>query len=232
MDTPPPPPVPDHLPTPAVGRLSLYFRELHRLIDNQVGSINSRQLGELVNVTPAVVRRDLRDIGSSGVRGVGYDTAALVDRIGNVLGSGQIWNVILVGVGSLGHALLRYRGFERLGFRLAAAVDKNPDRIGQTIGHTKIQSADDLPQILQTRPSELAILAVPAEHAPDTAALLVAAGIQGILNFAPMTLRLPGNVAVVNVDLASELQRLAFGVQNAAFADQNPPAHTSPPTPN
>ena len=207
------PPRPDRLPTPAVGRLSLYFRELHRLIDADVGSVNSKQLAELVNVTPAVVRRDLRDIGSTGRRGVGYDTAGLVDRIGSVLGSGQVWNVVLVGVGSLGHALLRYRGFERLGFRLAAAVDCDQRRIGQTVGETTVEAAADLTAILESRPSELAILAVPMETAGETAATLVAGGIRGILNFAPTTLRLPGDVAVVNVDLASELQRLAFGVR-------------------
>lgn len=225
MDELPEKTLPEHLPTPAVGRLSLYFRELHHLIENHVGSINSRQLGELVNVTPAVVRRDLSDIGSTGVRGVGYDTVNLADRIGKVLGSGQVWNVVLVGVGSLGHALLRYRGFERLGFRLAAAVDKDDSRVGQKIGSTTIESADLLADILKQRPSELAILAVPAEHAPETASLLVGGGIRGILNFAPITLRLPNNVAVVNVDLASELQRLAFGVQTLpATRQSNPPS--------
>lgn len=206
-------PLPEHLPRPAVGRLSLYFRELHRLIEQGVASVNSKQLGELVDVSPAVIRRDLRDIGSTGRRGVGYQTALVADRIGEVLGSGTTWKVILVGVGSLGHALLRYRGFDRLGFQLAAAVDKDPRRIGETIGSIVIQDADHLPQILLDHPADLAILAVPVEVASETATTLAAGGIQGILNFAPKTLKLPDNVAVVNVDLASELQRLAFGVQ-------------------
>ncbi|MEM9827424.1 MAG: redox-sensing transcriptional repressor Rex [Planctomycetota bacterium] len=203
----------DSLPTPAVGRLSLYFRELHRLIEQEVASINSKQLGELVNVTPTVVRRDLREIGSSGRRGVGYDTHALVEQIGRVLGAGVVWNVVLVGVGSLGNALLRYRGFERLGFRLAAALDRDPTRIGGRVGGATVEDAANLLEILRQRPSDLAILAVPAESAIEVAAELVGAGVRGILNFAPTTLRLPGDVAVVNVDLASELQRLAFGVQ-------------------
>lgn len=197
-----------------MGRLSLYFRELHRLLETQVGSVNSQQLGALVDVSPAVVRRDLSDIGSTGRRGVGYDTQSLIERIGDVLGSGTIWNVVLVGVGSLGHALLRYRGFERLGFRLAAALDNHPARIGTKIGSIDVRSADELESILAARPSELAILAVPAESASDVASRLVGCGIQGILNFAPTTLKLPSDIAVINVDLASELQRLAFGVQN------------------
>ena len=207
------PPLPENLPRPAVGRLSLYYRELHRALDSGIANINSQTLGEMVNVSPDVVRRDLRDIGCSGRRGVGYAADQLCGRIGKVLGSAKMWHVVLIGVGSLGHALLRYRGFEHLGFRLAAAVDKDPHRIGRQIGSVRVEDASDLTSILAERPAELAILAVPVEAAPPLAADLVAAGIRGILNFAPTTLRLPGDVAVVNVDLASELQRLAFGVQ-------------------
>ncbi len=110
------------LPRPAVGRLSLYFRELQRLFDSEVTSVNSKELGRLVDVSPAVVRRDLSALGTIGRRGVGYDIATLIERIGRVLGSSVQWNVVLVGAGSLGDALLRYKGFERLGFRLECGV--------------------------------------------------------------------------------------------------------------
>jgi redox-sensing transcriptional repressor len=121
--------------------------------------------------------------------------------------------VVLVGVGSIGNALLRYRGFERLGFHLSAAFDSDPERMGTAIGGIEIVDVQSLERVLADEPAELAILAVPAEHAPEIAARLVACGINGILNFAPTTLRLPRSIAVVNVDLASELQRLAFAVQ-------------------
>jgi redox-sensing transcriptional repressor len=202
------------LPQPAVGRLSLYYRELMRLLDAGDSSINSQELGRLVDVSPAVVRRDLSALGTIGRRGVGYDIAVLVDRIGSVLGSGEQWSVILVGVGSLGHALLRYRGFERMGFRLSAAFDNDPKLIGTNIGGIEVLDSASLEAVLQTEPAELAILALPAEHAGDVAARLLACEINGILNFAPTTLRLGDSVAVVNVDLASELQRLAFAVQS------------------
>ncbi len=205
--------IPHDLPQPAVGRLSLYFRELHRLLDADVSSVNSQELGRLVNVSPAVVRRDISALGTIGRRGVGYDIRKLVDRIGTVLGSGVQWKVVLVGVGSLGNALLRYRGFERLGFELIAAFDNDLQRIGKVAGGVTVRDASELEQFLKEHPAELAILAVPAQEAAETAGRLLAGGIEGILNFAPTTLRLPGNVAVVNVDLASELQRLAFSVQ-------------------
>lgn len=205
--------IPHDLPQPAVGRLSLYYRELHRLLDAETTSVNSQELGRLVDVSPAVVRRDLSALGTIGRRGVGYDVAKLLDRIGSVLGSGVQWRVVLVGVGSLGHALLRYRGFERLGFRLTAAFDNDPARIGTSIAGVEILNVDLLESALGPSPAELAILAVPAEHATDIAARLVSCKVSGILNFAPTTLHLPRAVAVVNVDLASELQRLAFSVQ-------------------
>ncbi len=210
---------------PAIGRLSLYFRELQRFATEAVsglasnrqansGHINSGQLGGLVNVSPAVVRRDLSSLGATGRRGVGYDVELLIDRIGAVLGSGDRWRVILVGVGSLGDALLRYRGFERLGFELSAAFDVSPRRIGQTIAGIEIRDVRTLPDFLAHRSAELAILAVPADQAAKLASQLVGCGIHGILNFAPTTLKLPPRVAVVNVDLASELQGLAFKVQS------------------
>ncbi|MCC9655637.1 redox-sensing transcriptional repressor Rex [Rhodopirellula halodulae] len=202
------------LSTPAVGRLSLYYRELHRLIAAGEKSTNSRDLGQMVNVSPAVVRRDLSSVGSIGRRGVGYDVQLLAERIGAVLGSGVQWKAVLIGVGSLGNALLRYRGFERLGFSLAAAFDTDPAKYGREVGGTTVRPLDDLEAVLEKAKPELAILAVPSEQASEVAARVMAGGIQGILNFAPTTLRVPAGTAIINVDLASELQQLAFRIQN------------------
>lgn len=201
------------LPKAAVGRLSLYFRELHRVLDSGRTSINSRDLGRLVDVSPAVVRRDLSNLGTIGRRGVGYSVPVLLDNLGKVLGASVPWGVVLIGVGSLGNALLRYRGFARLGFRLIAAFDVNPAVIGRNIGEVVIQPLDQLESAVRATPPELAILAVPAEQAQDVVARLAAAGIRGILNFAPTTIRAGATTAVVNVDLASELQRLVFSVR-------------------
>ncbi|MCC9601545.1 redox-sensing transcriptional repressor Rex [Stieleria sp. JC731] len=209
-----PPQPPAKFPRPAVGRFSLYYRELYRLLDQGQTHINSKQLGTIVNVSPAVIRRDLSNLGTIGRRGVGYQIDQLIEQIGAVLGSGLQWQVILVGVGSLGDALLRYRGFERLGFRLVAAFDADPAKVGKQMGGVAILNAETMVGKLAELSPDLAIIAVPADVALDVANELVAAGISGILNFAPTTLRLPPGVAVVNVDLASELQRLAFSVQN------------------
>ncbi|MFG0288894.1 MAG: redox-sensing transcriptional repressor Rex [Rhodopirellula sp. JB044] len=224
MTTPKPPENPSNegasenvradLSTPAVGRLSLYYRELHRLLDAGQMSTNSRDLAAMVNVSAAVVRRDLSSIGSVGRRGVGYDVALLAQHIGVVLGSGVHWKAVMIGVGYLGNALLRYRGFERLGFSLAAAFDTDSAKINRVVGETRILSMEQLEPVLKDLKPELAILTVPSEQANEVASRIVALGIQGILNFAPTTLRVPSSVAVINVDLASELQQLVFRIQN------------------
>lgn len=203
------------LSSPAVGRLSLYYRELHRLLAAGQNVTNSQELALLLNVSPAVVRRDLSSLGTIGRRGVGYNVATLAECIGQTLGSGVHWKAVLIGVGSLGNALLRYRGFQRLGFSLAAAFDTDPSKVGRDVGGLAIQPLDELETTLQRCQPELAILAVPSEQATDVAARVVACGIQGILNFAPTTLRVPHGTAVINVDLASELQQLAFRIQNS-----------------
>ena len=207
-----PPDSHSHIPPAAVGRLSLYLRELQRLGDVGVGSVNSTELATLIEASPAVVRRDLAVIGAVGRRGVGYRVDELAQTIGALLGSETTWTVALVGVGSLGTALLRYRGLNRQGFRIVAAFDTDPRLVGTLIGGVKVHSADSLmAQIKLLRP-QLAILAVPAEAAGAIATELADAGVAGILNFAPTSLKLPKGMGVVNVDLASEMQRLAFTV--------------------
>ncbi len=201
-----------HLPPAAVGRLSLYLRELQRLSENGTASLNSSELATLIEVSPAVVRRDLAAIGAVGRRGVGYVTNDLIQTIGTVLGSETAWTVALVGVGSLGTALLRYRGLQRQGFHIVAAFDADKRLIGTSISGVPIFAAVEMSQKIRELKPQLAVLAVPAEAAIAVAGELAEAGITGILNFAPASLKLPKGIGVVNVDLASEMQRLAFTV--------------------
>ncbi len=207
-----PPPASIRLPSAAVGRMSLYLRESQRLAELGVPSVNSAELGRFLDVSPAVVRKDLAAIGAVGRRGVGYPIAALMERIGATLGSQIVWNVILVGSGSLGHALLRYRGLERRGFRIVAAFDVDQRLVGSVVGGVTIEPARVMSARIRRLRPQLAILAVPSEAAGEVASELVEAGISGILNFSPTTLKLPKEIALVNVDLASEMQRLAFTV--------------------
>ncbi len=199
-------------PAATIRRMSLYLRELQRLEDAAATSISSRELAARLDVSPEVVRRDLAILGSIGRRGVGYEIATLCHRLRAVLGCDTDWRVALVGTGSLGHALLRYQGFERLGFQLVAALDIDPQRIGQKIGGITINDVKQMSTIFRRLRPQLAILAVPADVAAEMATKISQAGVSGILNFAPTSLKLPDDIGVVNVDLASEMQRLAFDV--------------------
>ena len=198
-------------PAATIRRMSLYLRELQRL-DPAIQTVSSRELAARLDVSAEVVRRDLAVLGSLGRRGVGYEISTLASRLRTVLGSDTDWRVALVGTGSLGHALLRYQGFERLGFQLVAALDIDPRRIGQQIGGVTIRDASEMSEVFAEFRPRLAILAVPADVAPAVAVKIAQAGVAGILNFAPTSLKLPGEIGVINVDLASEMQRLAYHV--------------------
>lgn len=200
------------IPSAAVARLSLYLRELRRASSEGVQKISSEELGRRLGVSSAIVRRDLAALGQLGRRGVGYEVSTLAKRIRNALGADQSWFVALIGTGSLGTALLRYRGFSEEGFRLVAAFDIRPDRIGETVGGVPVFPMDELEERIDQLGITLAILAVPAEVAEETFERLRNAGVTGVLNFAPVSLRGKGMTCVANVDLAIELQQLSFAV--------------------
>jgi len=130
----------------------------------------------------------------------------------DILGTNQLWPVVMVGAGNLGQALLGYRGFVRQNFRIAAAFDADPAKVGMVIDGIPISHIDELPSVVRDQEIRLGMIVVPAEHAQDVADRLVAAGIEGIVNFAPVTLTLPPTVQIVSVDLAIELEQLSFAV--------------------
>ncbi|MBA3482072.1 MAG: redox-sensing transcriptional repressor Rex [Pirellulales bacterium] len=222
MSSPKPPnPRPDSAAVPAavVNRLSLYLRELQHLVEEGTQTTSSSQLGERLGFSDAQVRKDLAHFGNFGHPGIGYRCDELIGEIRRILGTDRKWSVALVGVGNLGRALLGYRGFESQGFSLAAAFDSDPAKVGTQVEGIEILSIDQLPQIVADRRIELGLVAVPAPFAQAAADLLVAAGVGGIVNFAPVTLALPEGVSQVGVDLARELEQVAFAVASRLRAE-------------
>jgi redox-sensing transcriptional repressor len=222
MSSPKPPnPRPDSAVVPAavVNRLSLYLRELQHLVEEGTQTTSSSQLGERLGFSDAQVRKDLAHFGNFGHPGIGYRCDELIGEIRRILGTDRKWSVALVGVGNLGRALLGYRGFESQGFSLAAAFDSDPAKVGTQVEGVEILSIDQLPQIVAERRIELGLVAVPAPFAQAAADLLVAAGVGGIVNFAPVTLALPEGVSQVGVDLARELEQVAFAVASRLRAE-------------
>ncbi len=209
-----PPPEPTPVPPAVVHRLSLYLRELrHRIADGNE-TTSSSQLGRRLGFTDAQVRKDLAHFGQFGHPGIGYRCDELVDAIRRILGTDREWRVALVGVGNLGRALLGYRGFYQQGFRLAAAFDADPEKIGTKIEGVEISAIEDLAEVMSTHKIELGLVAVPAAEAQVVTDQLVAAGVGGIVNFAPVTVTVPEGVSKVGVDLARELEQVTFAVAN------------------
>jgi redox-sensing transcriptional repressor len=210
----PPGELPSDAPVPkvVVSRLSLYLRELQRLEAAGQQTISSGQLGTLLGFSDAQVRKDLGFFGQFGYPGVGYRCDELIRAMRDILGTNQPWTVVMVGVGNLGQALLGYRGFGRQNFSIHAAFDADPSKVGQTIQGIRVRHIDDLPEVVKSSGIRLGLIVVPAEHAQSVAERLVEAGIEGIVNFAPVTLSLPPQVQIVAVDLAIELEQLSFAV--------------------
>ncbi len=208
------------IPEATVGRLPVYLRALVEMAENGVSTTSSEELAAAAGVNSAKVRKDLSHLGSYGTRGVGYDVAYLIHQVRRELGLTQDWPIVIVGVGNLGHALANYRGFAERGFRTAALVDAEPAKVGEVVGGLPIRPVDDLPEIVRANPGAMGVICTPASEAQKVADLLVASGVRSILNFAPVVLQAPPGVSVRKVDLAVELQILAFYEQrNAALAD-------------
>jgi len=205
-------PRPDLIPNPAVRRLSLYLRQLEVFQRSGRTTISSKQLGESLNLTDAQVRKDLAYFGQFGHPGIGYRVDDLIGRVRHILGTDKVWNVMLVGAGNLGRALLAYRGFDAKGFKLVAVFDNDPTKVGKKIGQFAIQSLTELEQTVRSKNIRLAMLAVPADVAQEVADQLIDAGIRGLMNFAPVSLNVPQDVALNAVDLAVSLEQLSFQV--------------------
>ncbi len=192
--------------------MSLYLRELQQLIGEDRRTISSTRLGRLLGITDAQVRKDLAYFGQFGYPGIGYRCEELVAEIRRILGTNRVWPTAMVGVGNLGQALLGYRGFQAQGFSVQAAFDIDTSIVGSEVCGLTVFHMDQMATVVLERSIRLAILAVPAEAAAAAAESIVASGITGVLNFAPVTLNLPKSVSVVGVDLAMELEQLAFAV--------------------
>ncbi len=203
---------PELIPDPTVRRLSLYLRQLEYLIEAGKSTVNSKQLGDSLGMTDAQVRKDLAYFGTFGHPGVGYNIADLMSRIKHLLGTDKLWNVVLVGVGNLGRALLSYGGFGAKNLQIISAFDTDPAKIGQTIGTIPVHSMDELKTVAANENCRLAIMTVPNPQAQAVANALVAAGIKGILNFSPTSISVPPNVAVQAVDVALIMEQLTFQV--------------------
>lgn len=209
------PPGEPKLSRASVQRFSLYLRNLERWKQEGLEIVSSSQLGEALGINDAQVRKDLAYLGNLGQPGIGYYTQEVITVLRHRLGVDRRWAAVVVGVGNLARALLRYGGFGQQGFQFVALFDSDKSKIGQKIEGIEVHDPEKMSAVIATTKAELAVIAVPAETAQLVANALVAAGIKGILNFAPIMLKLPPHVSLVAVDLAVQLEQLAFLVHLA-----------------
>ena len=208
---------PTPVPEACVARLSLYVRELTRLGAQRVGFVSSRRLAQQLDLTDAQVRRDLSYFGQFGTSGRGYEVQRLHDQLTSILGvSGRTWNVALAGVGNLGSALLAYRGFRERGFLFKVAADTDLQKIGRTIQGVTVSPSSQLPTLVRRHDIQIGVVAVPVETAQEVCDQLVQSGVRAIVNFAPVHLEAPASVWLRAVDLAIELESLAFYLARAS----------------
>jgi redox-sensing transcriptional repressor len=202
------------IPRKAVYRLSVYLRCLQRLKSNGIHTVSSEALSSAAGVKSTQLRKDLTYFGQFGTRGLGYDVEQLAKMISDLLGTNSLQPVILVGVGNMGLALLSYRGFEQEGFEIVAAFDIDSERKRNKKIEQPIYPMEKLKEYALANGVKMAILTVPTIVAQEVTNSLVAAGITGILNFAPIVLQVPEDVMVNNVNLAIELENLSYFIQN------------------
>jgi redox-sensing transcriptional repressor len=200
------------IPASTIRRLSHYLRSLEDLGREGDETVSSEELASRGQTTAAQVRKDLSHFGSFGKRGLGYRVDELRERLRQILGVDRVWKVALVGAGRIGSALFEYPAFESRGYECVAIIDSDPEKIGARWGGLTIQPPDAIERLISELGVELVILAVPAQAAQDIATRVVHAGVKGILNFAPIRLKVPSTVPVEDVNLVMQLEALSFAI--------------------
>lgn len=197
-----------------VRRLSAYLRFLEDFESRGLSTISSDELARRGGTTSAQVRKDLSFFGSFGKRGLGYSVPELAGRLREILGLGRQWKVIIIGAGKIGAALAQYRGFRQRGFRILAAYDASPEKVGTALEGIPVRDIAQLDKDVGREAPDIAVVTVPSENAQSVVDRVVRAGIKAILNFAPTQLQVPPDVTVKTVNMAMELETLSFALTN------------------
>jgi redox-sensing transcriptional repressor len=202
------------VPDIIVSRLPVYLRALQYMAANGSTTTSSQELGEKVGISAAQIRKDLSQFGEFGKQGTGYHIPFLIERLLQILKVEHVWDVVLVGMGELGNAILRYQGFENRGFRIVACFDNDPAKIGTKVADFTIDDAKNITEKVRARGIKMAMLCVPASTAQDVTNKLVEAGVKGVLNYAPVSLTVPSDVRLQYIDPVIGLQRMAYYLQD------------------
>ncbi len=201
------------IPKIIIGRLPLYLRVLRRLKGEGEVYASSQELGELLDISAAQIRKDLSHFGELGKRGTGYEIEYLIEELDQILNIDKVWDMIVIGAGDVGHALARYNGFRNRGFQVSGIFDSDPEKIGKKISDLVVQDIKDVKPYINDKGVKIALLATPATAAQHVTNELIDAGIKAILNYAPIYLKVPDDVHVEHIDPAVHLQKLSYFLQ-------------------
>ncbi len=200
----------DKIPDIIIGRLPIYLRALQRLADSGEQTTSSQELGELVGISAAQIRKDISQFGEFGKQGTGYSIPFLMEKLRDILKVDRVWEVVIVGMGDIGHALAHYNGFNNRGFHVNMVFDNDPKKVGHKVGDFEVLDAAGMIEKIKGSRIKIAMLCVPATSAQDAADHLVKAGIKAILNYAPISINVPHDVKVQYIDPVTHLQRMTY----------------------
>lgn len=199
-----------NIPDIVIGRLPIYLRALNLMIQQNREYTSSHELGERLGISSAQIRKDLSHFGEFGKQGTGYNVRYLYEQLRQILKVDREWLMAVVGIGDLGRAIAHYRGFQARGFRVAALFDADPAKIGERIGELTVLPMTQLTEEIARQRIRIAMIAVPAAQAQGVADRLIEAGVQALLNYAPITLAVPPGVWVQYIDPVAHLQHMTY----------------------
>lgn len=200
----------NQIPDIVIGRLPLYLRALTRLKQENREVTSSHELGRRLGISSAQIRKDLSHFGGFGKQGTGYQIDYLIEKLEQVLQVNREWPVAVIGAGNLGSAISHYHGFTDRGFRIAWLFDTDEKKVGTDLGNFPVLAMSSLEETIAENRVQIAMIAVPAEFAQAVADRLVAAGVRGILNYAPINLNVPDDVMVQYIDPVVHMQHMTY----------------------
>lgn len=199
-----------------IRRLSVYYRVLTALEKEGSATASSRDLAQREKLTPAQVRKDLSFFGSFGTRGLGYPVRELREKIGRILGLNRTWNVAVIGAGNIGSALVSYKEFQKQGFLIKQIFDNDLRKIGSNHKGVVVSDVKNLKEALKSQSIDIVVIAVPGPAAQGIVEEVAAAGVRAILNFAPVSLKVPANISLRNENMSMELEQLSYFLVNGS----------------
>lgn len=200
-----------------IKRLPRYYRYLGDLLDNGITRISSKDLSKRMNVTASQIRQDLNNFGCFGQQGYGYNVELLYEEIKKILGIDKQYNLVIIGAGNIGQALVNYVNFQKRGFNFIAMFDINPRLIGMTIRGIEIYDIDTLEDFLKSHDVDIVVLTLPKNNAVKVSKIIIDCGIKGIWNFSHIDLKTPPNVVVENIHLTDSMMTLSYKLNNKDY---------------